>query len=256
MLVGVGVPVQTAEVAGVLDDADVVCLSDAVAPGAVADAQRELAVLLDRHGRANFNLLDLERQPDTAIGALAGDPALRALMDDLVRVACPAGEWPHLSASFGSALNVTVGTERPARVGTLHYDASIVTVVIPLLVPEVGAGQSGELVLFPNHRRLRRSVARNVVDKFRAQTGGTARRMLARAQRGDDGECLALREGNAYVFWGYRSMHGNLPCAAGSVRATLTLHGGDPHGRHHALRMLKRANEIRATRLGSRRVVH
>lgn len=149
MLVGVGVPVEAAEVAGVLDDADVVCLSDAVAPGAVADAQRELAVLLDRHGRANFNLLDLERQPDTAIGALAGDPALRALMDDLVRVACPAGEWPHLSASFGSALNVTVGTDRPARVGTLHYDASVVTVVIPLLVPDVGAGQSGELVLFP-----------------------------------------------------------------------------------------------------------
>jgi hypothetical protein len=29
-----------------------------------------------------------------------------------------------------------------------------------------------------------------------------------------------------YLIWGYRSLHGNMPCESGAVRATLLLHFG------------------------------
>ena len=247
--------VGASAVADQLNRVGVACLPDVIAPRVVAAAQHELQALVEQNGHASFALLDLEQKPDLTIGRLAADASLRGLVEELVEFACPQDAWPARRDAVGTSLNVTVTSDQPSRSGNLHYDASIVTVVVPLQIPDCGCGQSGELVVFPNKRPFRHSVARNVVDKVRDQNGRTASRMLDRMRCGAEGDCLPLKVGNVYAFWGYRTLHGTLPCPAGCVRATLTIHGGDPHGHAPALRLLKSANDFRAARSGWRRVV-
>lgn len=55
---------------------------------------------------------------------------------------------------------------------------------------------------------------------------------------------VQLKPGNVYLFWGYRTFHGNLPCAPNTVRATLLLHYGNPRGRDPALRCAKYLRRI------------
>ena len=48
-----------------------------------------------------------------------------------------------------------------------------------------------------------------------------------------------LKVGNIYLFWGYRTLHGNLPCGVDALRTTLLLHLGDPHGNALATRVIR-----------------
>jgi hypothetical protein len=58
--------------------------------------------------------------------------------------------------------------------------------------------------------------------------------------------------GNVYLFWGYRGLHGNMPCESGALRATLLLHFGRPHGSSGALTAAVRIGQSLRT-LGRKR---
>jgi hypothetical protein len=113
-------------------------------------------------------------------------------------------------------------------------------VLIPIEIPT--AGKTGDLLIFPNTRRLRKRYLSNVIDKAILDnfvTQWILRRLtvlgMLRVTR------IKLIPGNAYVFWGYRSVHTNEPCDAGHVRATALFHYSNPHA--GALRSLRRAHQ-------------
>jgi hypothetical protein len=107
--------------------------------------------------------------------------------------------------------------------------------LVPLFIPSAGAGMSGELVVFPNRRPFRRSAIVNVFEKVFAQNRFYRKRIIRNFNRAPEKYSVQLIPGNVYLFWGYRTLHGNLRCAPDTVRATLLLHYGNPHGRHPAL---------------------
>jgi hypothetical protein len=114
-----------------------------------------------------------------------------------------------------------------------HYDSYVVTVLIPIEIPTTG--QPGDLLMLPNTRRIRRTYARNVVDKIildNPLSQFLLRRLtianIIRPTR------IKMVPGNAYFFWGYRSVHTNEPCDADRVRATALFHFANPHARKGA----------------------
>jgi hypothetical protein len=113
--------------------------------------------------------------------------------------------------------------------------ASIVTMVVPIFMPDAGRGTSGELVGFFNKRPFRRFVLMNIVEKAIAQSRFYRSLILRRAGGNDLGKIVDMEVGNAYLFWGYRSLHANMPCKPGAVRATLLLHFGRLHSGSSAL---------------------
>lgn len=129
-----------------------------------------------------------------------------------------------------------------------HYDASLVTALLPVEIPQDG-DQRGDLLLFPNLRKLRKYVLVNVLEKALLQNK-LSRRLITRAigigllrpQR------LQLVPGNLYLFWGYRSLHANEPCDPAQMRATAIFHYGDPHAGSLMTRMILRHNQRRARR--------
>lgn len=109
-----------------------------------------------------------------------------------------------------------------------HFDSYVLTALIPIMMPDHGS--PGRLIIHPNMRSIRKTYARNLLDKFlldnrlsQALFGIAYRRGSRRPVR------LALKPGNLYLFWGYRSLHTNEPCDADTIRATALLHYADPH---------------------------
>ena len=109
-----------------------------------------------------------------------------------------------------------------------HYDSYVVTVLIPIEIPTVG--QTGDFLMLPNTRRIRKAYFWNLIDKVLLCNGISqwALRNLPvwgviRLTR------IKMIPGNAYFFWGYRSIHANEPCDSDRVRASALFHFANPH---------------------------
>ena len=109
-----------------------------------------------------------------------------------------------------------------------HFDSYVVTLILPIEIP-AGLG-NGEFIMLPNVRDIRRSYARNLLDKL--WLDHPARQAILRRQwkqHPDSFVRIALIPGNLYLLWGYRSIHTNAPCDKDKVRATALFHYGNPH---------------------------
>ena len=119
-----------------------------------------------------------------------------------------------------------------------HYDSYVLTMLLPVAVPEEGL--RGDLLLVPNTRRIRRLYLLNVLDRFLIGNliAQTILRFAAR-RRWSRIVAIRLEPGTMYFFWGYRSIHTNEPCDVDKLRATALFHYGDPH-ENSRIRMLTR----------------
>ncbi|ULE34577.1 hypothetical protein [Mycobacterium sp. IDR2000157661] len=122
-------------------------------------------------------------------------------------------------------LRVVTGTgDADSAPADFHYDSTVVTAIVPIVIPDGQPGRSGELIIRRDLRPYRRTVVGNAVDKARA-----ARCPDMRAVDGSSATVVAMQPGDIYLFWGYRSFHTSMPIPAGSRRVTLILHFGTVH---------------------------
>lgn len=98
--------------------------------------------------------------------------------------------------------------------------------------------------MFPNDRSFRGSVVTNLLEKSIVQNKLYLDRTAARFQSDPQRYMRTLKPGNAYVCLGYRTLHGNLPCAPDPLRATMLLHYGNPQGNDPLLRIVRSAREL------------
>ena len=132
--------------------------------------------------------------------------------------------------SFYQVFRCLKGGSGQRQSAYFHYDSYMVTALLPVAMPRRGA--PGDLVIFPNMRRVRSSYLLNVLDKlvFENKPAQALLRRLARGRR-LGATAIRLTPGDAYFFWGYRSLHANEVCDPGELRATALLHYGNPHAR-------------------------
>jgi hypothetical protein len=140
---------------------------------------------------------------------------------------CASGQKP-LKQDFYQVLRCLTGESALRHSYLFHYDSYLVTVLIPIEIPT--AGLTGDFLILPNTRRVRKNYASNVIDKILLDNPATqfALRKLTKMQAIKPIR-IKMVPGTAYFFWGYRSVHTNEPCDAGQVRATALFHYANPH---------------------------
>lgn len=237
-------------IANQLDETGVVCLEDAVPTEWLTQARADVEDLLVTHGEHDHFIRSPEGADQSAAEAFITSPAVLSLLTDIVRARFPEG--PAELELTGSALRVIAGPRGEGDAFWFHYDASAVTMVVPIFMPDAKPGNSGELVGLFNNRPFRRLVLANIFDKAVGQSRFYRRHILRRLDRTDYLQRVDMEVGNLYLFWGYRSLHGNMPCESGALRATLLLHFGRPHGSSDALTTAVRLAQWLRT-LGDRR---
>jgi hypothetical protein len=215
-------------IADQLNETRVVCLEDAVPADCLAHARADVKDRLLTHGEHDHFVRSPEAEEHSAAEAFISSAAVVSLLADVVCARFPDG--PAELEFTGSALRVIAGPRGEGDAYWFHYDASVVTMVVPIFLPETDPGTSGDLVGLFNKRPFRRFVLANIIDKAIGQSQFYRRHILRRLDRPDYLQRVDMEVGNLYLFWGYRSLHGNMPCKSGALRATLLLHFGRPHG--------------------------
>jgi hypothetical protein len=213
-----------------LSESDLESLRSRVS-GAGLDPTGKYAVLQDRK---TFD--------ETALTKIPASPEFQLLCRQLLKLATRTAlnETDHYQVV--RCLNGDVGRRNSYF---FHYDTYVLTVLIPIMIPQTG--ERGDLVLFPNVRRIRRTYLHNLFDKFLVDNQ-FAQWVLKQATKRKifGATAVVMKPGNIYFFWGYRSIHANEPCDPNQVRATALLHFGDPYRGSHARTFLRRIRHLDA----------
>ncbi|WP_263261175.1 hypothetical protein [Pseudomonas sp. RIT-PI-S] len=198
-----------------------------------------------RHDGRYFAYHGLKALAGSPMARLAASTELTATLDHLHRHATGT---PAASHEVFPVLRCVQGGSGARESNAFHYDATLLTVLVPIFIPEEGE-QRGDLVMFPNLRPVRANVATNVLEKALLQNK-VSRRVLSRGIEAGwfKPRTLTLVPGNLYLFWGYRSLHANQPCSPHVQRATALFHYGDPHAGSLATRLILKLNQQRARR--------
>ncbi len=161
----------------------------------------------------------------SGLDELARSPSFRSLMEQIYRLG--TGRPPPRQELY-QTLRCLTGRSAGQHSYLFHYDSYVVTLLIPIEIPTVG--RTGDLLMLPNTRRIRSAYLFNAMDKVvldnpvtQAVLKGLTTRNILRPTR------IRMVPGNAYVFWGYRSIHTNEPCDMGNIRATALFHFANPH---------------------------
>jgi hypothetical protein len=237
-----GFPQSAAALVEELNRTGFVCLENAVDQDWLERARSHIKSLLNTHGERFFSIVRPGDESGSPAREMASDPQLHRLIRDLTLSACPRGVEP--GADIYNVLRIIAGPKSEEGSLLFHYDASVVTALVPIFMPANELRPCGELVTFPNRRPFRRSAAVNLIEKLLVQNRWSRRRAKRTFDAAPDDHLQLLHPGNIYLFWGYRTYHGNLPSAPNSLRATMLLHYGNPHGDNLALRTLRSGRRI------------
>lgn len=193
-----------------------------------ADLQ-DLHQIIDRRVAAQHGeylaLTGVENLTGTGLDELGRSPNFVAMCQKIYERG--TGQ-PAPDSRFYQVLRCLAGESGKRHAFFFHFDSYVLTVVMPVIMP-VG-GQSGDLLIVPNIRGLRRSYLRNLFDKLLLDNQLT-QIVLRRLACSGTGwiKKVPMKPGNLYFFWGCRSIHANEPCDADKIRATAIFHYVDPH---------------------------
>lgn len=219
---------------------------------ALAQARDYVQNQLATRGGEYFSLINVDQLPGSPFGRIIEESGLNRVLSGLVREALPQAADDEIY----NVLRVLVGKTGLGQAHCYHYDATVITGLMPLFIPEGEPGTAGDLIVFPNSRPLRRWVLVNLLEKALLQNKlaslilrkESVRRLLG-------GKRIRLKPGNLYLFWGYRTLHGNEPCDTHQLRATALFHLGNPHRDSIATALILKLRRFREERILRKRGV-
>lgn len=236
-------PQSVTSMAAEMESQGYVCIEGGVPSGTLKALQEFVAKASAVHDGSYFAYHGAEKFKETPLAALAQQHSLVGLMTELYRRG--AGKAPKSSEVF-PVLRCVQGASGLKESNAFHFDASLVTALVPIFIPQEG-DQRGDLLMFPNMRGIRSSVLFNVIEKAIFQNRWGRLVVLALIRKGWVRPItLRIVPGNIYFFWGYRSLHANEPCDPTVRRATAVLHFGDPHSDSLTTRIILKLNQRRA----------
>jgi len=131
---------------------------------------------------------------------------------------------------FHTVLGVRKGKEIKFKKPIMyHFDAFLITINIPIKVPENNVND-GKLVVWPNIRRIQKNMITNFAIKLLFQNK-LARYLinLNILQSNLNIKKFSLNKDKIYIFYGYRSLHGVDKLGNKNERTTLLYHIYNPH---------------------------
>ena len=230
-----------------MDEHGYACVPNLIPNMLISEARAFVLQELRKHGGNYFSYIGREAVLGSLMADLGWSDEFRSV---LARIYEAGMGSPAPGGGLFQVLRVLAGKTGLKESYRFHFDAYVVTALIPIMIPNTPGERRGDLIIYPKLRGIRRSVLVNVVEKMLWQN--PAGRWLARSsvmQRWSDAKVVRLRPGNAYFFWGYQSLHGNERCHPNNVRSTALFHYGDPHEASMLLSVVQRLRRLREQRM-------
>lgn len=228
---------------GALQRDGLTCLENVVDPDYLRRCQQRVDEVLKERGERYFSIIQPWKSEQPApFDQIATDQSFLALLRNLSRRG--HSEEAARQSELYNVLRIIAGDKAGDPAFEFHYDAVVVTALMPLFIPEDAPGHASDLVAWPNRRPHRRFALFNVLEKALLQNS-LAYRVYRRRYGSGKHNVIKLKPGNLYFFWGYRTFHGNLPATPRQKRATLLFHFGNPHPHSILTRMVLPLRRLR-----------
>ncbi len=122
-------------------------------------------------------------------------------------------------------LRVVTGRKSKKVSLDFHFDAHLLTLLIPIIIPNREDSDNGDLLIIKNLRKLHNKIFLNIAQKIFFQSRFfryiLSKKMFTKIFQK---EKLKLVPGNIYIFNGFRTLHANLNINPADVRATCLVH--------------------------------
>lgn len=217
-------------------------ITGAISDGKLTEFKTDVSELIAINQNKTFGLIK-PSQECNSVNSMKLDSGFSNMMKTL---ALRQHNTPRVCNSvMHDVLRVVIGSGGGSLI--MHYDASVITALVPIEIPEGEPEEAGDLVIYPNRRPLRRFVLTNFVEKIIMQNKFARRHFSKKIRdRTSGAKIIRLVPGNLYLFWGYRSFHGNFECSSSALRVTLLFHFGDPHSGSFVSRLALASQRWRA----------
>lgn len=215
---------SVADVARRLDEDGFVRLEHVLSDAELALVRKDVDSYLDRHGRVDRDLFDLQDWECPVAYALATDPDVERLLEALAHdETTPPGRPGYVRRVFRIFSSPGSRLSKPQW----HYDGCSITMIVPLIMPEDG---SGGFAALPNNRPHRQSRLTTLAEKQVCELGVLRPWINRRFRKSPAARKVTLVPGDAYLFRGYRTLHSVMPLTPHSLRASILLQYGEPYG--------------------------
>jgi hypothetical protein len=233
----------TQQAVGELNSKGFFSIQNAIAPDVLEQFRNEVNRLVKIKGERYFSLINPYKEADSAFKPLGESKNFNELM----RILATIGTTRDVSKSkLLNVLRVVTGSKADERSLQFHYDATVITALIPIFIPDGESQESGHLVAVPNLRNIRSSAFINLIEKLFFQNPLVQKLTAYFLLRNkSERHVMKLQPGNIYFFWGYRTLHANLPIDPKILRATLIFHLGNPHENSGMIKAIAKLRHFR-----------
>ena len=205
-----GLPGDTARLSAIrkeLDDVGVVQLTGFLTPEAHALLKRQIlelesAATSSSAGSNKKYALKGANLRETVVGELARSDYILGVVNGILE---PWLDDPIRSEEVVPGINIM---RAPGDVTAYHFDGTYLNMILPVVVPQISGERRGQLTAYPNIRSFKKSFWDTKVVPALARVKALHR--LWRKREVD------YQERGAYLFYGYRTLHGvESPAEAG-----------------------------------------
>jgi hypothetical protein len=214
------------EITQALKDDGVYCLENAINKEFLTDLQNEVRVLVGLQGSRYFSLINPYKDSKSKFSIFKNSKRLYTLLHELAKLGF---DRIFDNSEILNVLRVVTGENTGDQALKFHYDATVITIFVPIIVPRGTIKDSGHLLAFRNLRQIRSYAILNILEKVLLQNSIIQKVFSNIATNKTEKYLYELREGNIYIFYGYRTLHENFPVNPNYLRATLLFHYGNPH---------------------------
>ena len=213
-----GLPGDRAELAAIrgrLDSDGVVELTEFLTPEAHAQLKQQILDLESKAtsssdgGNQKFALKG-EHLNETLVGELAHSEYILGVVNGILE------PWvandPIRTDEIVPGINIMRG---PGDVTAYHFDGTYLNMILPVVVPKISGERRGQLIAYPNIRSFKMTFWDTKVVAALARIKALHR--LFRRREVD------YQERGAYLFYGYRTLHGVESPAEAGLRAVTNL---------------------------------
>jgi len=119
-------------------------------------------------------------------------------------------------------LRVVTGEKSKKVSLDFHFDAHLLTLLIPIYIPNTEKSDNGNLIIIKNLRTLTKALIKNIFQKIFYQSNFFKNFFIEKNLVKK--EILNLSPGNVYIFNGFRTLHANMNINPKDIRATILVH--------------------------------
>jgi hypothetical protein len=151
-----------------------------------------------------------EHLNETVVGEIAGSEYILGVVNGILEPW--VAENPIRSDEIVPGINIMRG---PGDVTAYHFDGTYLNMILPVVVPKITGERRGQLIAYPNIRSFKRTFWDTKVVPALARV-----KPLHRVFRRRE---VDYQERGAYLFYGYRTLHGVESPAEAGLRAVTNL---------------------------------